>query len=366
MDERNINQYIPDSVSPPGDTLLETIEAMDMSQAQLAERTGRPQKTISEIINAKTRITSETALQLERVLGVPAHFWMNRERLYQEALARQEERERLKKDLAWLKKIPVRAMVKKGWIRSCEDKVNQLREVLNFFGVAAPEQWDKIWNSQAAAYRQSQAFRSNPTAVAAWMRRGELEAQAIECKPYEASKFEEALKQIRALTSERAESFQPEVVELCAKAGVAVVFVPELPKTRLYGATRWLSSNKALMQLSLRRKYNDEFWFTFFHESFHLLSHGKRGVFIEAEGPEDPTEKEADDFAANCLIPKKIWEYFVSRGNYGRNAVCKFAAQINVAPGIVVGRLQHEKLIPFNQLNKLKVRFEWAEGNGAD
>ncbi|HEY9691642.1 MAG TPA: HigA family addiction module antitoxin [Oculatellaceae cyanobacterium] len=89
------NRYTPDYVSPPGETLEEILEERDMTQAELAERMGRPKTTISEIINGKAAITPETALQLELVLGVPASFWNNREGLYHEALARQEEQKRL-------------------------------------------------------------------------------------------------------------------------------------------------------------------------------------------------------------------------------------------------------------------------------
>jgi addiction module HigA family antidote len=58
----------------PGETLLEHLEAKGMSQAELAARTGRPLKTINEIIKGKAAITTDTALQLERVLGIPASF----------------------------------------------------------------------------------------------------------------------------------------------------------------------------------------------------------------------------------------------------------------------------------------------------
>ena len=91
---RNADQsFQPDYAVPPGETLKETLETIGMSQAELAERTGRPKKTINEIIMGKAAITSETALQLERVLGVPASFWNNLERNYQERLARIKRRE---------------------------------------------------------------------------------------------------------------------------------------------------------------------------------------------------------------------------------------------------------------------------------
>jgi hypothetical protein len=129
-------------------------------------------------------------------------------------------------------------------------------------------------------FRQTFAFQSDLGAVAAWLRRGEIEAAEIDCVIYDASKFKETLQQVRALTIEPPEIFQFEVVRLCAAAGVAVVFVPELPKTRTCGATRWLNPNKALIQLSLRYKTNDHLWFAFFHEAGHILLHGKRNVFL--------------------------------------------------------------------------------------
>ncbi len=75
MSSATSNQFVPDYAIAPGETLLDTIEALGMSQAELAERTGRSKKTINEIIKGKAPITPETALQLERVLSVPAQFW---------------------------------------------------------------------------------------------------------------------------------------------------------------------------------------------------------------------------------------------------------------------------------------------------
>jgi addiction module HigA family antidote len=79
------NEYWPDYVTPPGETLLETLVAADITQVELAERTDCSQQVIEEITNGMRPITAETAWQLERVLGVPAHFWQNRERRYQES-----------------------------------------------------------------------------------------------------------------------------------------------------------------------------------------------------------------------------------------------------------------------------------------
>lgn len=353
MINRTQNQYLPDYVSPPGETLQETLEALGMSQAELAERTGRPKKTINEIIVGKAAITSDTALQLERVLGVPATFWNNREQNYRDYLARRDEQNRLKQHIDWLKNLPVRAMIKAGWIQEFKDKTHQLQEVLTFFGVTSPRAWEDIWTVQQAAFRKSKTFESDAFAVAAWLRRGEIEAREIVCEPFDADKFRSALKEIRSMTHDP-KLLQTAAKELCAAAGVAVVIISELPKARVCGAARWLTPYKALIQLSLRYKRADSLFFAFFHEAGHILLHPKRRVFLECSIEEkDGIEHQADRFAVDWLIPSEKWQRFVDASEYSKSAVLQFSTEIEITPGIVVGRLQHEKLIQWDQLREL-------------
>jgi HTH-type transcriptional regulator / antitoxin HigA len=363
MSSATCSQYIPDYVSPPGETLLEMLEERGMTQTELAERTGRPKKTISEIINGKAAIIPETALQLERVLGVPANFWNSREQNYRDALARQQEQARLMQQIEWLNQIPVQPMVKRGWIESSKDKVQQLQIVLNFFGVVSPEQWQAYWGSKKAlAFRKSTVFESHEAAMAAWLRRGEIEAQRISCAPYDTVRFKRVLDQIRALTVEPPQVFQPKLVRFCASAGVAVVLVPELPKTSVSGVARWLTPTKALVQLSLRYKSDDHLWFTFFHEARHVLQERKRDIFLEGMtyDPNDSMEQDANTFAANTLIPVAALKQFLSVGQFTAVAIRQFAMQIGIAPGIVVGRLQHDGLLLHTHCNDLKLRLEWT------
>jgi hypothetical protein len=139
-----------------------------------------------------------------------------------------------------------------------------------------------------------------------------------------------------------------------------VVFVPELPGTRTYGATRWLSPRNALIQLSLRRKTDDQLWFSIFHEAAHILLHPKEVVFIEAAQGTDDFEAQADRFARDTLIPPSEYRAFVLTDDFGHAAVAEFANRIGVAPGIVVGRLQHEALIAYSRLNGLKRHYTFA------
>lgn len=356
------NRYHPVDVSSPGETLLETLDTIGMSQVELAKRMGRPVKTINEIIQKKTAITAETALQLEQVLHIPASFWLKYEQHYRESLAHLAEEQRLKHWVGWLKDIPIQTMMRRGWIPACTEKTQQVLEALKFFSVASPEAWRAIWESKIAAYRKTSVLRGNFGAVVAWLRQGELEAQKIECTPYDARTFHDTLLQIRALTAEPTNFSQIELAHLCAIAGVAVVFVQELSNTGICGSTQWLTPVKALMQLSQRYTTVDHLWLTFFHEAGHILRHGKREIFLEMnEKVRVEEENEANTFASNILIPHTQWRQFITRGSYRTQADIKeFARNIGIAPGMIVGRLQQEKLLPYDHFNELKRYLTWG------
>lgn len=361
MADTILNQYVPDYLIRPGEVLEEYLEAYSMTQAELAARTGLTKKTINEIIKGKSPITSETALKLERSLGRPAHFWNNLERQFQEDRSRFAEEKRLEDHLDWLKKVPVGHLTKLGWLPKKSDKILQLTEVLRFFGVATPEQWLTVWNKYQVVYRQTVHFEACAEFVSAWLRKGEIDARQIACEPFDKKRFQEALDVIRGLTMEEPKIFQPRLVDICASAGVAVVFIPELPKTGVYGATRWLG-HKAVIQLSLRYKSNDHLWFTFFHEAGHIIRHGRKEIFIEGNGIDSKKEEEANAFARDRLIPPADYRRFIASWD-GRSLspIEAFAGKIKIAPGIVVGRLQYDKRLPNSHGNRLKIFFRWSD-----
>ncbi len=109
--------------------------------------------------------------------------------------------------------------------------------------------------------------------------------------------------------------------------------------------------------MNLRGKSNDRFWFSFFHEAGHLLLDSKKETYIDVDSANDPREQQANQFAANVLIPPaRAGELANLRSSADVQA---FARSIRIAPGIVVGRLQHDGIIEFNQLNGLKYWLRW-------
>lgn len=364
-----MTKFIPDTVSPPGDTIIDLLEEKDWSQKELAKRLGYDEKHISQLLTGKAPLSLDAAQRLERVLGSTTQFWLSRETKYREHLARIEAQKQCAEWISWLDKLPIPELKKAGVLPN--ERLNQdnkptfVEKCLRFFGVAAPEQWAAKYGAMEVAFRRSQQIETDIGAVSAWLRLGEIAAEKIDDKnKYNKDKFKKALEQIRALTIESPEVFEPKLRQLCLDAGVAFVVVPAISKARVSGAARWLNNHKPLIQLSLFGKTNDKFWFTFFHEAAHILLHADKKEIVYLDNPSQPNsgvdyEKEADEWAGNTLIPSEYVAQLSALRT--KSAVCDFSAGIGIHPAIVVGRLQHDKLIEPSWMNDLKVSFRLIE-----
>ncbi len=353
--------FQPDYASPPGETLAETLEAMGLTQSELARRMGRPIKTINEIIQAKAALTADTALELERVLGVPAYFWMNLETQYRELLARQRAADRLEVDEEWLESLPVMAMQKQGWLSKTKDKKLIMVEALNFFGCANVKGWREVWSGPVAAFRKSPKLQSDPEAVAAWLRKAELEARNQPCAPYDEAAFLRALERLKKATTLPVNQWVAAIQKECNACGVAYVLLPELPGTHVSGAARQLTDSTALIVQTGRYKDDGHFWFTFFHEARHVLQGKlKREWLVEYEGREDALETDANRFAREFLIPTEEITKLRARngGKMSVEAGRELASKLKISSGIVAGRFQFDRIWkPFTG-NDLKRRYQ--------
>lgn len=358
MATESASSWQPDWALPPGEILLEVLEDRGMTQSELAQRTGRPLKTINEIIKGKAAITAETAIQLERALGINARFWNSLESNYREALARQQANIELEKESAWAKRFPLKPLKQYGLIHGGLSAAGTVGELLSFFGVSSRSAWEKGWLAPSATFRASPAFSSSPESVAAWLRWGEIQAAETGRAPFNARRFREVLREVRQLTSQEPVGAALERArELCAGCGVALVLTPELPGARLSGASRWLASDSVLVQLSLRYKSDDQLWFSFFHEAGHVLESPRRRDFIDApQGGSGDREAEdlADAFARDALVPPSDYQRLLDGRDFTEFGIRSFAGQLGIAPGIIVARLQHDGHLERAHLNGLK------------
>lgn len=351
--------FRPDWVSAPGDTIADILAERDISVVAFARRVGLSLEDTEDLLQGRATISIAVARQLEQVLGASVEFWVSRDFQYRDDIANLRAA-----DQEWLAELPLGDMIKFGWLRPVPHPAEEMRACLRFFGLPSVRAWHDAYArvAEMVIFRTSPSFDSRPAAVAAWLRRGEIEAEAIDCSPWNATRFQETLPHIRSLTRRKTPPrFMPELQESCAECGVAVVIVPAPIGCRASGATRFLSPEKALLQLSFRYLTDDHFWFTFFHEAGHLLLHGRKQLFLEGvDTPASAEEDEANEFAANCLVPPESQSALLNLPLNARKVI-RFAVRLGVSPGIIVGQLQHHGKIGHNQLNRLKRRYKWEQ-----
>ncbi|MCY3837527.1 MAG: ImmA/IrrE family metallo-endopeptidase [Gammaproteobacteria bacterium] len=357
------NQYKPDYTVPPGWVVGERLAAHDISQAELARRCGRSPKLISEIIAGKAPIEPITAIQFEKVLGVDASIWLGLEAEYRLRETRENEaQEAAREGASWSSNFPMAELAERGAIRKPSSTVEAVSELLAFFGVASTAAWQAKYGASSVAFRHSPSFKSSQFALAAWLRLAEVNAREQDCAEYNSSEFKSALTRVRRLTRTDFSEALDAAQKLCNDAGVALALVKPLAKTRLSGAAWWVSPRRPLIALSARHKTDDHLWFSLFHEAAHILLHSRKSVFVDGVGRDgNDIEAEADNWAAKFLVPTADWRRFTAAGRFNRASVKRFANEQNIAPGIVVGSLQHNRLLRWNQLNNLKVRLEWRD-----
>jgi len=349
-------------LSPPGDTIQEHIDFIGMSQAELAERMGRPKEKINDVIKGREPISTTTAFQLEKVLGIPASFWLNREKTYRKELYELQQQEELEKEKDWLGSFPVNEMRKNGWLPDTREKHVLVDSLLKFFSVASTDEWERIYIAEevSVAFRVSLAHTQSPHAISAWLRRGEIQAGDIKIAEFDKKKFRDALAEIKELAFLMPADVTQQLQNICAKCGVAVVFTQNLPKAPISGATRWYH-NKPIIQLSGRFRTNDHFWFTFFHEAAHIILHGKKDIFLEdVEGTEtdQAKEDEANAFAAKRLLAETELQQILDAEPLTEEIIYAFAQKFRTPAGVIIGRLQHLERIPFTFGNSFKQKID--------
>lgn len=354
-----LRSYAPAELVPPGETLVEWLEREEMSQVEFARRARLTPKHVTQVVKGKVGISPAVAIAFERVTSIPARYWSQLDAAYQTAKQRNDEAVLLQERTDLVDRFPIAELEQRGCLESTSTKVDKLRSLLRFFGVADPDALEDVW-LQPALYRRSKAFKADAGALASWLRLAELRAARIKTASYDPDRLRDSLHDIRALSRMPGIEWLRPLTDLCASVGVALVIVKELPKCRINGATRWISPDKAMIALSLRHRRNDIFWFTLFHELCHLLRHSKKETFLDGTGTIDPElENEADAFASRVLIPPKAAARLESISSLSEARA--FADALGVADGVVVGRMQHDELIPHSQWTSAFVRYRFDD-----
>lgn len=352
----NNADFLPTVAIPPGETIRENIKYLGMCQKELAVRLDVTEKHLSHILNGISPITYDTALKLEVVIGPSADFWMQLEANYRLNKARLEKENEIEIDLQVLEQIPYEIMADYDWVIK---ETNKTARVLNCREYFAVSKLSQIKPAYDVLFRQHKELKNiSEYGVLAWLRRAEIQGMDPDVDRFSKTKLKAMIPKFRELSFETPEYIFTEIQKLCAECGVSLVLIKYIPKTYICGATLW-RNGKAIIALSLRVKGADSFWFSFFHEIAHILAHTKKEFHICYDNISK--EDEANILASNYLIPQELYSTFISEYDYtNRDEIIKYANKIGVAPFILVGRLQHDKLIEYKLYNDLIPRFEIA------
>lgn len=358
-------ELTPAVIVRPGEILKRELEERGWTQADLAAVMGRPEQAVSEIVNGKKQITAETAIELGLALGTSAKLWSNLEANYQLDLARTRVRPGpISARRRLYQVLPVREMAKRGWIHFSSEGSEVEESILRFLGVSSMEEPPSL----IASFHQSTLRQPNSSAQLAWLRRVEEIALG---------------RQVRRFDRRRLERSVPELLELCpmpqsvslvpdvlAVLGVNFVLLPHLAGTYLDGAAFYLQG-MPVIALTLRYDRLDAFWFTLLHEIAHIVE-GQEMAYLDdlsGETADDPhidvhgggaddAEAGANRAARDWLIDPTAFSAFVAQAGsrLTRAKIELFAKEQGRHPAIVIGRLQHEGILPFSRYRGLLVK----------
>lgn len=338
----------------PGEYIHDAMVSRGWTQDDLADVLGCTRQTVNRLIGGKSAVTPETAIQLAAAFDTSAELWMNLQTSYELALAAKEERDIERK--SWLySQFPVREMQKRHWIGKKKSVSGIEGELCGFFGTESIDQIPAI----SIAARKGTEYGTETPEQRAWYFKVRNLSNSVSAARYQASNLDNLFSNLKPLLAFPEDIRK--VPRLLADFGVKLVIVQHLTKTRIDGVATWVDQCPVI-GLSLRFDRLDNFWFNLIHELVHIKYEDKSSVdadVLDADADALPEiEQRANKEAAEFLIPPKKLESFIRRneGMFSHQKVNQFANARSVHPSIVVGQLQHRKVLPPTHLNKLKAK----------
>jgi HTH-type transcriptional regulator/antitoxin HigA len=317
----------------PGEIVRFELNARGFSQADLAARAGVSAKHLNQVIQDAVPLSVDTALRLERTLGIPAAILTQADGVNQANKQRTKVRAALADHRTWFEKFPKTVLLQVDAITPRTSLETQIEQLLEYLGVADAEAYEAVYGETVLSFRRAQRWKVNPYATALWLRGAELKAELLEVAAYDKTAFIELLGELPFLTTLPIGEAFAILQERCAEVGVAVVFCPGIDGTRTSAAVRWLGPERPVIALTERGKHEDSLWFSFFHESGHVVLHPRRKSVIDLEGAddEDGAETDANNFARKMLLRGRRKEL---AGLDSREAIEAFAEDLGIDPGV--------------------------------
>jgi len=345
-------------IVPTGRIIKEYLDENNISQKELCARIGMSEKHISNLLNGNSRLTEEFALKLEKVLvGIPASYWLNYEIKYREMLARGAEA--IKINQSDLDEIAKKFKFKEVFAGLSLTLVEQATEMLKLLKISDFANFDATYSNLAVDFMEDGGEKE---AIVVWLNlcESEIEIQNANINgiAYESKELQKCLDKFRKIANNtNVELSINSCRKVCNKLGIYLVVCEAIINSKVRGALTTYKGHPSIY-LSGRFKSHDNIWFAFIHELAHLLKHyNKRDTIISYEDSESSTnskEVEANEFARDFFINPRDFDEFILQNKFTAESIKQFAKKENILPGIVLARLQHDKLLGYEKLSYLK------------
>ena len=331
----------------PGEYIKDALEALEMTAKEFSMRTGISERMLSGVITGNCDITFDIAYKLSQYFDNSIDFWTNLQNQYDVYLKEQETQKAIENDWELIKNIK-KYLLQFHLIDEADDKEVIVYKARKLIGVNQLTLLDKkdllVCFKEQINSKPSNYFYQN-----FWIALALNKVRNNSVLTYNKEKLVNSLPSIRSMTKMKAEVFYPQLKKMFADSGVSFVLLPYLPKSNIYGVTKWLGRDSVMLSVSNRGEKADLFWFTICHEIAHVLMEHKREALISFDGVEDT---EADKMAEDILINRKEWESFVKNNCFTPNSIMDFANKEGIHPCIVLGRLHKEEKVPYGSLDK--------------
>lgn len=340
----------------PGYYIKEIVEDSGLTQEDFAKRLDTTPKNLSLLIRGEQSLSIDIAMKLSRMIGTSVNYWLNLQNAYDTLIAEFKSQEELEEERKVFEFFDYKYFRDNyGLPDLSRKKDEQIKAVRKFLNVATLTVFTK--RDMAVSFRSSTEEMTDASTVKAntMVQIATNKALSIDAPRFNKKKFEEAIQYALSLTKNHSE-FYPLIRKAFKEAGVIFVILRNIPGSKTNGATKKIGDNIMLM-VNDRRLNADSFWFTLFHEIGHIIN-GDYGISFEKEKGEQ--EAIADKFAEDYLISPEEYRDFVAKKRFSLQDVNRFANQIERDPGIVLGRLQNDGLVGFDDWTMKPLRHKYV------
>jgi Plasmid maintenance system antidote protein len=343
--------FAPAEVFPPGDFLREELAERGWTQEVFAEIIGKSERLVNEVIAGKREITPPTAQAIAAAIGTSAQFWLNLETTYRLYLVQKRltGTDDVSRRAKLYSKVPVKEMVKRGWIERSSNVEILEKRICDFLGI---RNIDDEPDRMPHAARKSSPYGSVDPTLRAWLCRArQMAAVAQTTAAFTKDSVQRAKELLQPLLRAAAETRQ--VSRILSSCGIRFVVVETVSKAKVDGVTFWLDRSSPVIAVSLRYDRIDWFWFTLMHELVHAEQRDGRSQPVIDDLDEKilpDSEKQVNACAQEWLVPGPELNDFIARTAplYSRSKIENFARRIGVHPGIVVGQLHHREALGYS------------------